>query len=232
MYCIKCGAELSSTERVCPICNTKVYHPDFIADVSEATYPVKEFKSEEFNRTGLLFVITIIWLLPLFLPLALDLSLNGTPTWSGYSFGGLVLAYVCMILPFWFKHPNPVIFVPCDFATVILLLWYINLSTGGNWFWSFAFPLTGSIALIIAAMITILKYVRVGKLYTVGGTLIATGAWTMLLEFLIFITFGFKSEVHWSLYTASSFALLGLMLIVIAIIKPLKESLRKIFFIN
>lgn len=232
MYCIKCGIELSDTERICPICNTKVCHPDFVADVSKATYPVKEFKSEEFNRTGLLFVITIIWLLPLFLPLALDLSLHSEITWSGYSSGGLIFAYLCLILPFWFKHPNPVIFVPCDFAAAILMLFYINLSLGDNWFWSFAFPITGAIGLITTAMITLIKYVKRGKLYIVGGSLIAAGVWTMLMELLIFITFNFKSKVHWSLYTASSLALLGLMLIVIAIIKPLKESLRKIFFIN
>ena len=28
MYCIKCGVELSAGQTVCPICETKVYHPD------------------------------------------------------------------------------------------------------------------------------------------------------------------------------------------------------------
>lgn len=232
MYCVKCGVELSDTERICPICNTRVYHPDFKANVADATYPVKEFKSEEFKRTGLLFIITILWLLPLALPMILDISLHGTVTWSGYSTGGLILAYIVLILPSWFKHPNPVIFVSADFAAAALLLLHINLSLGDNWYMSFALPVTATIAAIVVTMITLLRYVRGGKLYIIGGSLIAAGAWTMLIEFLIWVTFGFKSVAHWSLYTTISLVLLGMMLIVIAIIKPLKYSLQKIFFIN
>ncbi len=232
MYCIKCGVELSDTERICPICNTKVCHPDFLPDPSKATYPIKEFKSEEFNRTGLLFVITILWLLPIILPMVLDISLNGKVVWSGYVTGSLLFAYIVLILPCWFKHANPVIFVSCDFAAAIIMLFYVNFAIDSNWFLTFALPATASLALITVAMIALLRYVRRGRLYTVGGTLIAVGAWTMLLEFLIWLSFGFKSAAHWSIYTTSSLALLGLMLIVIAIVKPLKESLRKVFFIN
>ena len=28
MYCIKCGVELADSERVCPLCGTRVFHPD------------------------------------------------------------------------------------------------------------------------------------------------------------------------------------------------------------
>jgi len=34
MFCIKCGVELSRGSAVCPICGTKVCHPDFPADDS------------------------------------------------------------------------------------------------------------------------------------------------------------------------------------------------------
>ena len=28
MYCIKCGVELADSEKVCPLCGTRVFHPD------------------------------------------------------------------------------------------------------------------------------------------------------------------------------------------------------------
>ena len=28
MYCVKCGVRLADTEKVCPLCATRVYHPD------------------------------------------------------------------------------------------------------------------------------------------------------------------------------------------------------------
>ena len=51
MYCIKCGVELSEGQRLCPLCKTKVYHPDYLKEDTQLIYPVGEFKSEEFNRT-------------------------------------------------------------------------------------------------------------------------------------------------------------------------------------
>ena len=35
-------------------------------------------------------------------------------------------------LPLWFRRPNPVIFVPVDFAAIGLYLLYINFATGGR----------------------------------------------------------------------------------------------------
>ena len=32
MYCIKCGAKLESSEKICPLCETKVYHPDILIE--------------------------------------------------------------------------------------------------------------------------------------------------------------------------------------------------------
>ena len=28
MYCVKCGVELADSQRVCPLCGTRVFHPD------------------------------------------------------------------------------------------------------------------------------------------------------------------------------------------------------------
>lgn len=28
MYCINCGVELADSETVCPLCGTRVFHPD------------------------------------------------------------------------------------------------------------------------------------------------------------------------------------------------------------
>lgn len=231
MYCIKCGVKLSDGQTVCPVCHTRVYHPDF--EITETnTYPKVPFKSEEFNRKGLMFVITILFLIPLLLPIILELTWHDRIEWSGYVSGGTLVFYICFVLPSWFKHPNPVIFVPssCVIATGFLL--YICLHTGGKWFMPFAFPLCLSMTVIISAITTLLYYLRRGKLYVVGGGLIALGLWTVLLELLIRSTFGIYSIVMWSSASLTVLALSGIALIIIAIVKPLKESLRRIFFIG
>jgi hypothetical protein len=230
MYCIKCGVGLADGQSACPLCGTKVAHPDFPV-TEKPTYPKGDFPSEAFNRVPLLFVITILWLLPLFLPLILEYAILQKVTWSGYVTGGVALAYLFVFLPLWWKHPNPVIFVPIDFAGVLVYLLYICLATGGNWFMSFAFPVVGSFGIIITAMVALSRYARRGMLYILGGGSIAIGIWTVLIDWDIRATFGVNPSFMWSLAPLIALSLIGMLLIVVAIVRPFREGLRKIFFV-
>ena len=233
MFCIKCGLELSEGQEICPACHTKLYHPDLPVNTSHSTYPKKEFSSEAFNPKGLMFVLTVFFGLGCLLPMLFEFSWHRTVTWSGIVSGAVLLAYACFLLPYWFKKPNPVIFVPSSFVAVMLYLLYIDLSvTAGKWFLSFAFPVVGILGLIVTATVALIRYIRRGKLYIFGGSLIALGGWTVLIEFFIYLTFGFKSVVDWSVCSCATLFVIGAALIVIAIVKPLKESLRRIFYIG
>ena len=88
-------------------------------------------------------MLTVLLALPAVLSILCDWRVNGRIVWSGYSVGGAALLYVMVVLPLWFRRPNPVIFVPVDFAAIGLYLLYINFATGGHWFLTFAFPVTG-----------------------------------------------------------------------------------------
>ncbi len=232
MYCIKCGAELSEGQKICPFCETRVYHPNIHIAEDMDTYPRGDFKSEEFNPKGVLFVITVLTAIAMAIPLLFDLTLDLRMVWSGYVAGGILLAYIIFVLPFWFKNASPVIFVPCDFAAVSLYLWYINFQVGGNWFLTFALPVCVFLGLIVTAVTVLHRYVGRGKLFIYGGGVIALGAWTVLIEHLIYVTFGVQSPVVWSSCSGVSLLLFGMMLLIIGMVKPLRESLRKIFFVG
>lgn len=231
MYCVKCGVKLSEGQTVCPLCETKVFHPD-IPVKENNTYPKIPFESEEFNRKGLLFVITMLFLVPLILPILLELGWRADVSWSGYTSGGTLIFYIAFVMPYWFKKPNPVIFTPVTFALIIGLLLFICYKTEGNWFMSFAFPVAGGLGIIITAAAALLYYVKKSCLYTIGGTLIALGLWTVLLEYDIRTTFDVSTPFFWSIAPLTVLSIIGITLIVIAIVKPLRESLRRIFFIG
>ncbi len=231
MYCVKCGVQLSDGQTTCPICETRVYHPD-IKIHDEPTYPKIPFESEEFNRLGLLTVLSVAFFVILILPIILELNWHADISWSGYASGGVLIFYSAFIMPLWFKKPNPVIFTPITFALTIGLLLFICYKTGGNWFMSFAFPVVGALGIITTAVIAVLHYVKKGCLYTVGAGLIALGLWTVLLEYDIHTTFGVTSTFFWSLAPLTVLSVAGILLFVIAIVKPLKESLRRVFFIG
>lgn len=145
MYCIKCGVELADSERVCPLCGTRVFHPDLPCGQGEPPYPPTDHpRHEEVSRIGVLFVISVCMLLPAVITVLCDWRINGTIVWSGFAVGGLLLLYILAVLPLWFKRPNPVIFVPIDFAAIGVFLLYVNYATGGHWFLTFALPVTGA----------------------------------------------------------------------------------------
>lgn len=230
MYCIKCGVELKDSEKVCPLCKTIVFHPDIPVPDGEKPYPEYVAPVKKFNRTGAMFVLTFVFLIPVIITLLIDLKLNASVVWSGYVIGGLAVGYVAFVLPFWFRHPNPVIFIPCACASAILYLLYIDLAVGGHWFLPLAFPIAGIGSLILTAVTALLKYIKRGKLYIFGGAFIALGGYSMLIEMFICITFKLRF-IFWSVYPLAAFVLVGLLLIAIAVCKPLKSSLDKRFFI-
>lgn len=233
MYCVNCGIKLADGQKFCPVCNTRAYHPDVPASDAPPVYPNKEFQSEEYNRRGLLFVISILWFIPFVLPVIFELAWHATVTWSGLVAGGVLLGYIMLILPFWFKNAPPIIFVGSDFAAILLYLLYIDLEQGGkDWFLSFALPVAGGFGIICCAVVTLCGYIRRGYLYIFGGAMVALGVWTVLIEFLVWVTFGIVSPVFWSACSFTSLFVIGMLLIVIGIVKPLKESLKKRFFLG
>lgn len=230
MYCINCGAKLADSEKTCPLCLTPVYSPYVKTENTEKGYPRYE-RSTEVNRSGIMFIISVIFALPILLTIICDFSVNGKIVWSGFAALSLLLSYVIIILPIWFNKANPVIFVPVDFAAAALFLWYVCFAVKGDWFFKFALPETLALCIIVTAVITLRKYVKKGALYVFGGALISLGFYTVMTEMLINIVFLKKIGLVWSYYPLITFFILGMMLIVIAICKPLKNSLKKKFFV-
>ena len=171
MYCIKCGVGLAESENKCPLCGTRVYHPDLELPEGTPLYPCENDPVKQANRWRIMLLLTLMYLLPMSICLVCDLKLGSAVSWSGYVIGAMTVFYVMVALPNWFYHPNPVIFVPCSFAAVGLYLMYINFVTNGDWFLTFAFPVTGGICIIISAMVALFYYLKKGKLYITGANI-------------------------------------------------------------
>ena len=230
MYCIKCGVRLEDTERKCPLCGTAVYHPDLPRPTAEPLYPARKLPNGGSGRRALSGIIIFFFLIPLFLSLFMDWQMNGRIEWFGYVAGALAVVYVIIALPVWFQKPNPVIFVPCDFAAIALYLFYIAQATDGQWYLGFALPITAAVALIVCAVVTLMYYVGRGKLYIFGAAIMALGLLIFMIELLLDRTFC-VAFVGWSVYPLISLLLLGGGMIYLAINSDAREMIeRKLFF--
>ena len=232
MYCIKCGVELADSEKSCPLCQTPVFHPLFAERASEPLYPSIQNSPLKLRPWGLLIVVTaLLFLLPVIVTILIDLQVRGTVTWSGYVVGALQMLYVMAVLPAWFHRPNPVIFVPCSFVSIGLYLLYISVVTDGRWFLTFAFPVLGALGLIVTTTVTLCRYIHRGRLYIFGGSAITLGLFMPVLEMLLNYTFHRPRFIGWSYYPLSALVILGIILLVVALCKPVRESFSKRFFL-
>ncbi len=231
MYCVKCGVELKDSEKICPLCNTAVFHPDIKQDDIDKPYPEFRRVDRKSIRRAVMLIVTVSFILVALTVTMIDFNISGGITWSGYAVGGLAITYIAFALPEWFQRPNPVIFTPIAFAAIILYLLYIDLTVQGGWFLSLAFPIAGIAGIIVTTVVALLRYVRRGQLFIIGGALIATGGYISLIEMFISITFDSVSFTGWSGFSLAAFFVLGMMLIIIGICKPLRLALSKVFFL-
>ena len=229
MYCVNCGVKLADTEEKCPLCNTAPGEPLARREPARALYPKNRYPEASVKPSAVNGTILVLFLIPLLVTFFVDLQTGQRLDWFWYVAGALVLAYVVLALPIWFRNPNPVIFVPCDFAASALYLLLINLLTGGNWYLSFALPVTVSVGLIVTTVVVLLWYLRKGRLYIFGGAIIAMGTVMLLLEWLLSVTFQ-VAFVGWSVYPLTVLALLGGLLIFLAINSSARERMERKFF--
>ena len=229
MYCVKCGVKLDDSLERCPLCGTPVWRPEEAVDPTRSfsgIYPQKQRN----ERLAVVSFLTALSLLASFILLRICLRLYGSVGWAGYATLAIALGYVLFLLPLWFRSPNPIIFLPIDHAAVGGYLLYVCLKTGGHWFLSFAFPVVCMSCLLLTTLVVLLKYVQGGRLFIIGGWIIAAGGLSILVEFFQHITFGSRMFT-WSLYVVSPCAALGIFLLLAGMIRPLREYLERRFFL-
>ncbi|MBO6158110.1 MAG: hypothetical protein J6P72_02470 [Firmicutes bacterium] len=233
MYCVNCGVELQKGIQKCPLCGIRVYHPDIKETPEPPLYPRFAETEETFTPGALQFILGFVFLLPIVLCLLIDLHTHKEVIWSGYVAVSLGALYLMVGFPLWFKHKNPVIFVPVAMAAALLVSLYVSLKTGGGWFLSFAFPVGGALILLVEAFITLCRY-TIGEyphrvLYIIGGAVILLGGLCILIEFLIQVTFKVPMT-WWSIYPMTALGLIGIFFLIVAANQKLRRTLhRKLF---
>jgi hypothetical protein len=231
MYCVQCGVKLADTEARCPLCGTRVFHPDIFREKGEPLYPAQKYPKAIKRNFVLQVLFTAAFLFTFIIVLICDIQFNREVTWSGYVMGALILGYITVVLPSWFKKPSPAVFTPCTFAAAALYLLYINYAVNGNWFWSFGLPVVACLAAIAIPVFTLSYYLKRGKLFVFGGASIALGSFMVLMEALMVATFDGLYFKGWSLYPLISLAFIGGILIFLGAYRPARESMERLFFV-
>ena len=230
MYCVNCGVKLADTQEKCPLCSTLPGTVPAGKASVKPLYPEDHHPEYEVNTGAVCGTVLFLFLIPVVVSFFMDMHMDRRIDWFWYVAGAMLLAYVVIALPLWFRKPNPVIFVPCDFGAVALYLLLIDLLTEGGWFLPFALPVTARVGLVVTAVITLLRYLRGGRLFIFGGALIAMGAVALLVEVQMCIAFP-MDFAGWSGYPMIVLAMLGGLLIFLGVNRAARERMQRKFFL-
>ena len=231
MYCVRCGVRLQDGMRACPLCGTPVWYPGTEeAKPAHPNYPDRYPVISRQKRLTVMSSLTVVLLAVMAACLSIAVNTTGGIGWSFYVIVGITSFYLVFLLPFWFRKPHPMVFVPVAFVSVCMMLLLISGYTGGHWFMSFALPLTAILAVLTIGALALYRYVKHGTIFITGGLLIAIGGSCILAEFFEHLTFHIPM-FKWSLYAAVVFLVFGAFLILAGIIRPLREHLERTFFV-
>lgn len=228
MYCIYCGVRLQDGAEECPLCHTPVVNVPMGGE-ERKLYSDRLPEEEKHGGALLVLLLSAVLIAGCLGCLIFCLRTYGGVAWSGYVMISAALVWVCLLLPQLFRRWRPMIFLPIDFVCLAGLLLYICAVTGGNWFLSFAFPVTMIAGVLTLLGVALFRYIQQGRLLLFGILLVLIGSSFMLVELFQHITFGTPMFV-WSLYCVCVFGALGLFLFIAAMVPGLHAHLRKIFF--
>lgn len=231
MYCINCGVKLEDTEKRCPLCGVAVYHPEISRPEAVPLYPPHRYPVPEAASKAAQIVITTLMAIAALTNLFIDRQINGSVSWGGIAAGGIWVAYVLVVFPFWFKKWNPSVYLGALFGSIALYLGYICRITGGSWFWSFALPVTAYIGILIYVQSILLHRWQKKAMVILGGGFFDLGLLMPLMEYLIEITFHPDGYPAWSVYPMIGLFLLGGMLIFLSVNRRAREKMEEKFFI-
>lgn len=228
MYCVQCGVRLAEGTEKCPLCATPVWNPN--GTVSAVTFPPTYPEAKGRHRCAIVFTITVLSVIACAIVFAVFQKYYKDMAACGVVDLGILLGYILFVLPFWFRKPNPVIFLPIGHAAAAGYLLYLNIYSKGSWFLSFAGPIILTSMVLTTTLATLIRYVRGGRYFIFGGAFLLLGGATILIEGLAHLTFGIGFAV-WSPYTAGLCGVIAIVLILAGIIRPMRDFFNRMFFI-
>ncbi|MBQ8839993.1 MAG: hypothetical protein IJ004_01515 [Clostridia bacterium] len=252
MYCIKCGVELSKGQTICPICETKVYHPDIEPEEVAPKYPLKPLKTEITSKHGFLAILSACFFITALFLLLADLLILGWESshqinewwewwlaplnyhieWSHYLVGAMLVIYASLVVPSWFKKFYSVLCASMVFGSSIIYILFISwITEGWWWFLPFALPTIGFLGLITIASIIICEFLPGYRLVCIGIAFLLVSGFVIALEILINLVFKGSIYVIWSPFVAVVLFAVSVILLCCAFIPSFRASLKKLFFL-
>ncbi|MDP4132499.1 MAG: DUF6320 domain-containing protein [Bacillota bacterium] len=228
-YCVKCGVKLSGGKNKCPLCGTKVYNVEEKRTTDRPFPKYVEPRSQRVSKKSVVSLISLLFMLPMYLAVVCDITINKTLIWSGYVIGAFLVLGIAITVPIITEFKRKYLCAFLDGLCLAIYLYYIEISCNGYWFLGLALPIIILITLMVINIMALLK--KASALKIAASIFIMLGLLCLAIEVFVNMTFKVRTHLAWSVYPLITNIILSVGLLIIDKSEALKEKLEKKFFI-
>lgn len=234
-YCVNCGVELAESEKYCPLCHTEVVNPNAPWQKPEAMpYPARQERRSHIrvDRRYLAALTGLLLLIPLLTTLLLDLLEGDGVSWSGNVLGAILVLFIWLVLPFFFRRFHALILLPLDALALLVYLYGLQQINGGAWFFGLGLPLVlfCSAGVGFGYWFLIAQRRRFRLLHKAALLLVDAGLLTVAIEAVVDVYRLGAPRLTWSIIVLTPCLLLALTAHYIARHPQLAAEIRRRLF--
>lgn len=228
-YCVNCGVELHETAVRCPLCNQKVYHPEYIpSENAVPPFPKEKEQVEKIMRKDLGILFSIVFLATGITCGALNFFTFSDSLWSLSVIGACGVLWVMMIpAVIYTRFPYYLYFIFDGAAVALYLFMLAHIADRFKWLYELGVPITVLVTVLSMLLAFCVKnlprsFLTVG-LYTVTAIALLCAGIEILVD-------RFKDQpVHlsWSALVLTVGVIIDIAIITMLSLRRVRNEVRK-----
>jgi hypothetical protein len=229
-FCVNCGVKLKQSEKVCPLCNTKVINSNNLECLDKPVYSILNDEYNKINHKFVCELITIILIIISLITILCNLIFTGKLSWAIYVL--ISMLYLNSKLSFILFKNKYIAFVIELISTELLLFVIAYLNNGLHWYMYLVGPIVFVIWLYVLFCMLVLK----SKKYNFLRRFALCFSFISLV--LIVIEGGidlFRNNIinfNWSVYAIVPITILSIIMYIISYNSKLLDEIKQRIFIK
>ena len=228
-YCVNCGVKLKKSEKVCPLCNTKVINPNIINDDYKPGY---SSLVEEYNKINVKFLcklITDILLVVASVTVLCDFIISKNLTWSIYVVASILYLDSKLTFVLFKKKFIPLLIELLSTEGLLFIIAYLN--NGLHWFLYLVCPFIFIIWLYIILCIFNFSKKKFNFLRRFSLAFASISVVLLVIEGCIDLFKDEKIIFNWSIYAVLPIAIVSILIFIFSYNKKLIDEIKQRIFI-
>lgn len=228
-YCVNCGVELDPTAAACPLCHTKIYHPNQpVREDIPTPYPTVKGVSEPVKKQEFTILMSIIFLTTSVVCIFLNIFTLPYGQWSLYVAGICALLWVFLLPVFFPKRANVYLNLALNGIGIALYLGFISfLHPGNGWYLHIALPIIAAAALLLEIIFVFVFHFKCSMIIKTVIFVTAIAVFCMEVEAVIDYHLKDCIFLQWSVIVLTCCIVIDIILLTIYLQEGLRSELRR-----